>query len=134
MYLHPKSPETVSLRVDCRHLQRPGLHLAALRFEVGKRCSRPFRRDQLHRGRCRPCEYPCAVVFWDALQDILQAQATYAATGEWRGAFKPLPMEKAPENWIAQWERVGHLQRREAALNMDKKTVMYDALSGIRAA
>ncbi len=73
-------------------------------------------------------------LFWDALQDILQAQAVYSVTGEWQGAFKPLPARKDPQVWLNQWERVGHLQRREGALNMDKKTVMYDVLSGIRAA
>lgn len=73
-------------------------------------------------------------LFWEALQDILQAQAAYTVTGEWRGAFKPVPAQKSPEVWLKQWDRVGHLQRREAALNMDKKTVMYDALSGIRTA
>lgn len=73
-------------------------------------------------------------LFWEALQDILQAQAVFSATGDWRGAFKPLPAAKSPNVWMSQWERIGHLQRREAALNMDKKTVMYEALSGIRAA
>lgn len=73
-------------------------------------------------------------LFWEALQDVLHAQAVYATTGVWNGAFKPLPTSKPKETWVAQWERMGYLQRREAALNMDKKTVMYDALSGIRAA
>ncbi len=79
-------------------------------------------------------EAAARTLFWEALQDIIQAQAVYSATGEWRGAFKPLPARKSPEVWLAQWERLGHLQNREDALNMDKKTVMYDALSGIRAA
>lgn len=73
-------------------------------------------------------------LFWEALQDILQAQAVYAATGEWHSAFKPLPVSKPSQTWQKMWERVGHLQNREAALNMDKKTVMLDALSSIRAA
>lgn len=73
-------------------------------------------------------------LFWEALQDVIQAQATFSATGEWRGAFKPLPSQKPTDVWLKQWDRIGHLQRREAALNMDKKTVMYNALSGIRAA
>lgn len=73
-------------------------------------------------------------LFLDCLQDILKAQAVFSETGEWAGAFKPLPIQKSPETWIAQWERIRHLQQRESALNMDKKTVMYDALSGIRAA
>ncbi len=77
---------------------------------------------------------PSRTLFWEALQDIVRAQASYVVTGKWEGAFKPLPVRKPAEKWMQQWERICHLQEREGALNMDKKTVMYDALSGIRAA
>ncbi len=72
-------------------------------------------------------------LFWEALQDILQAQARFAATGVWSGAFKPLPVTKTPASWEALWSKCVHLQNREQALNMDKKSVMYDVLSSIRA-
>lgn len=73
-------------------------------------------------------------LFWEALQDVLQAQSVYSVTGEWHGAFKPLPVTKSPEIWQKLWDKVGEMQRLEAAINMDKKTVMSDTLSAIRAA
>lgn len=71
-------------------------------------------------------------MFWDALQDILQAQTRFMATGLWEGAFKPLPVSKSPDTWHRLWERAGYLQNREDALNMDKKTVMLDMLTEMR--
>jgi len=73
-------------------------------------------------------------LFWEALQDVLQAQSVYSVTGEWHGAFKPLPVTKPPEVWQKLWDKVGEMQRVEAAINMDKKTVMSDTLAAIRAA
>ena len=73
-------------------------------------------------------------LFWEALQDIIHAQARFAATGNWTGAFKPLPVTKTPATWEALWSKCLHLQNREMALNMDKKSVMYDVLSAIRSA
>ena len=73
-------------------------------------------------------------LFWDCLQDILQEQASFTVTGEWNSAFKPLPTVKSPEAWMALWEKIGHWQTVESAINMDKKTVMLTALSEIRAA
>jgi len=73
-------------------------------------------------------------LFWEALQDVLQAQARFAVTGEWKGAFKPLPVKKPPQTWEQLWQKCLHLQNREQALNMDKKSVMFEVLSSIRAA
>ncbi|NNE58728.1 MAG: DNA polymerase III subunit delta' [Hellea sp.] len=73
-------------------------------------------------------------LFWEALQDILQYQARFATTGQWDGAFKPLPIEKLPQVWERLWQKACHLQNREAALNMDKKSVMIEMLSSIRSA
>ncbi len=73
-------------------------------------------------------------MFWEALQDILQAQACFSATGKWQSAFNPLPVEKSPEVWEKLWQKSCHLQNREQALNMDKKSVMIDILTSIRAA
>ena len=73
-------------------------------------------------------------LFWEALQDILQAQSVFSVTGEWHGAFQPLPVSKTPQVWQRLWDKVGEMQRLEAAINMDKKTVMSDTLSAIRAA
>lgn len=71
-------------------------------------------------------------LFWEALQDILQAQTQYVVTGQWNSALKPLPVLKTPEVWQGLWERALYLQQREDALNMDKKTVMLDMLSELR--
>lgn len=73
-------------------------------------------------------------LFWDGLQDVLQAQASYAVTGEWRSAFKPLPADKPAQIWMSLWKKVSDWQRIESGINMDKKTVMLTALSEIRAA
>jgi len=73
-------------------------------------------------------------MFWEALQDILQAQACFSATGDWQSAFHPLPVQKSPEVWEKLWQKTCHFQNREQALNMDKKSVMIDVLSSIRAA
>lgn len=73
-------------------------------------------------------------LFWEALQDMLQAQARFTMTGDWQSAFKPFPVTKTPENWQDLWAKCIHLQNREQALNMDKKAVMYDVLSSIRRA
>ncbi|MGB0908676.1 MAG: DNA polymerase III subunit delta' [Maricaulaceae bacterium] len=72
-------------------------------------------------------------LFWDSLQDILQCQAAYSMTGEWTGAFKPLPVSKSPEKWMQLWHKTCEWQRVEDAINMDKKTVMLTAISEIRA-
>lgn len=73
-------------------------------------------------------------LFWEALQDVLQAQSVFTVTGEWHGAFKPLPVSKSPQVWQNLWDKVGEMQRLETAINMDKKTVMSNTLSDIRAA
>ncbi len=73
-------------------------------------------------------------LFWEALQDVIQTQARFSATGEWLGAFKPLPVEKSADVWEGLWQKCCHLQSREQALNMDKKAVMLDMLSSIRSA
>ena len=76
---------------------------------------------------------PARALFWEALQDLLQAQSVYSVTGEWHGAFKPLPVSKSPEVWQSLWDKVCQIPRLEAGLNMDKKTVMSETLSSIRA-
>lgn len=107
------------LRPLTRYLASLDRHDAALDHQVSNALSLANAKDN-------------RTLFWDALQDILQAQAIFTATGEWRGAFKPLPVQKPVETWQKLWERAGFLQEREGALNMDKKTIMLDILSEIR--
>lgn len=73
-------------------------------------------------------------MFWEALQDILQAQSVYSATGDWNNAFKPLPADKTPQAWLKAWETVQSNRKAEAAVNLDKTASMFDTLSMIRAA
>ena len=73
-------------------------------------------------------------LFWDALQDTLQQQAVSGHTGHWDSPVPQGQATKRSETWRQHWERVVHIQNREAALNMDKKTVMVDVLSAIRSA
>ncbi len=70
--------------------------------------------------------------FFEAIQDVLQAQSIFTITGEWKAAFAPLPIQRAALDWEKLWRRACFLQERESALNMDKKTVMLDLLSEIR--
>jgi len=67
-------------------------------------------------------------LFWEALQDILQAQAVFSATGEWHSAFNPLPVSKPPQAWQSAWETAKENQRVEAAINLDKTAVMFDTI------
>jgi len=73
-------------------------------------------------------------LFWEALQDVLQAQTRFSVTGEWIGAFKPLPITKTASQWHGLWEKSGEMQIVSNALNMDMKTVLYDMFAGMRAA
>ncbi len=73
-------------------------------------------------------------LFWEALEDVLQSQAIFSVTGEWRGAFKPLPVSKPPKTWARLREQVTETHQREQAINLDKTAVMFDTLSAIRAA
>lgn len=73
-------------------------------------------------------------LFWDALTDVVQAQAVYAGTGEWTSAFAPLKLSRPPQFWLSLWDELREKQRMEAALNMDKKTVMLSAMAALRTA
>ena len=73
-------------------------------------------------------------LFWEGLQDLLHAEALHSYHGEWTSAFRPSGARKSPDTWNDLWRKALHLQERESALNMDKKTVLFDALSAIRAA
>ncbi|WP_409433965.1 DNA polymerase III subunit delta' [Litorimonas sp. RW-G-Af-16] len=73
-------------------------------------------------------------MFWEGLADILQHQAVFSVTGEWTGAFKPLPVAKSPQTWAKLSEQVVETQQRESAINLDKIAAMFDTLSAIRTA
>ncbi len=84
-------------------------------------------------GLASPSAGSARTLFWDALTDIVQAQAIYASTGRWETALEPLKLSRPQSHWLALWERLQDLQRTEGALNMDKKTVMLSALAALRA-
>lgn len=72
-------------------------------------------------------------LFWDGLDEILRAQAVYAATGEWESAFEPISLQKKSEDWIKLKSDLNDLRMAQAGLNMNKKTVLLNALSQIGA-
>ena len=48
------------------------------------------------------------MLFWEALQDVLQAQTRFCATGTWQGAFKPLPVNCESSGRIEEATKAGH--------------------------
>lgn len=80
-----------------------------------------------------PSNEAARALFWDALSDIVQAQAAYGATGERGASFPPLRLERSPSFWLNLWDKLADMKSAEAGLNMDKKTVMLGALGAMRA-
>jgi DNA polymerase-3 subunit delta' len=72
-------------------------------------------------------------LFWDGLQDTIQANAVHAATGSYSGAFGPAPLSRSAAIWQANYMQVQDVQRAEAAINLDKTSAMFGLLSSIRA-
>lgn len=73
-------------------------------------------------------------LFWDALIDVLQAQAVQAGTGEWTGPFDPSTAQKSSGTWITLAERAQQTRAAETGINLDKTAALYDLLSRVRAA
>jgi DNA polymerase-3 subunit delta' len=73
-------------------------------------------------------------LFWDALIDVLQAQSTFAATGDWTGPFDPVAARKSPQSWLKMVEIAQSTRAAEAGINLNKTAAMFDLLSRIRAA
>lgn len=73
-------------------------------------------------------------LFWDALLDVLHAQAVYAATGEWSGPFQPIAAEKSAGAWVRLAETARDTRAAEAGINLDKTAALYDFLGKVRAA
>ena len=70
-------------------------------------------------------------LFWDALDELIGAQAVYAATGEWNSAYEPISLQKSTDAWIALKNDLHNMRMAQAGLNMNKKTVLLNALSQI---
>jgi len=68
-------------------------------------------------------------LFWDALDEMVGAQARYAATGEWTSAYGPISLQKSTEAWIDLKNDLYSMRMAQAGLNMNKKTVLLNALS-----
>ena len=73
-------------------------------------------------------------LFWDALIDVLHAQAVYAATGQWSGPFEPIAAVKSAGAWVSLSERAQQTRAAEAGINLDKTAALYDLLTQVRAA
>ena len=73
-------------------------------------------------------------LFWDALIDVLQAQAVYAATGDWRGPFEPIEAQKPPQVWADLAAMAQATRAAEIGINLDKTASLFDVLGKVRAA
>lgn len=72
-------------------------------------------------------------LFWDGLQSTLRAQAIYAATGEWSGAFEPIALDRSPDQWADIRKQLDQMRLAGAGLNMNKKNVLLQGLMQIGA-
>ena len=73
-------------------------------------------------------------LFWDVLEDSVQALAVYSETGQWNGAFAAPQSKKSSKRWLKAWSMVRDQKAVEAAINTDKTATMLNTLSAIRAA
>ena len=89
---------------------------------------------QISQALARHDRRPYRLLFWEVLSDLLQAQARYTVSGEWRSAFKPFPASKPAKNWVELANRITNLARQADELNMDHTSVMMTALNEIRSA
>ena len=70
-------------------------------------------------------------LFWDALEDILKAQAIYGGTGEWQSAHKPMALGHDVQTWLRLSVELKNMRAAQSGLNMNKKTVLLQALTMI---
>lgn len=73
-------------------------------------------------------------LFWDVLEDSIQACAIHSQTGIWEGAFSAPSRQKPTEKWLEAWSIVRDQKAVEAAINTDKTATMLNTLNAIRAA
>ncbi len=74
------------------------------------------------------------LMFWQCLADLLEAQAHFTISGEWRSAFKPFPVSKPADVWAVLSARIKQLAGQSEGLNMDHMSVIMTALNEIRSA
>ncbi len=72
-------------------------------------------------------------LFWDGLESTLHAQAIYAATGEWSGAFEPIALGRSPDQWADIRKQLDNMRLAGAGLNMNKKNVLLQGMMQIGA-
>lgn len=73
-------------------------------------------------------------LFWDVLEDNIQACATFSQTGRWEGAFAPPQITKSAQDWVKAWSHIREQKLKEAAINLNKTATMLNTLSAVRAA
>lgn len=73
-------------------------------------------------------------LFWDVLEDSIQACAIYSQTGHWEGAFSAPEVKKTASKWLEAWTLIRDQKNAESAINMDKTATLLNTLSAIRAA
>ena len=72
-------------------------------------------------------------LFWDGLQSTLHAQAVYASTGEWTGAFEPIALGRSPDQWADIRKDLDNMRLAGAGLNMNKKNVLLQGMMQVGA-
>lgn len=138
------SPEMVEA---CARLSRGGPGKAVALAQNAKEVLMPLKRfmDSLSGGRdsvdmaiakslAPQTSAVARALFWDVLEDSVQACAIYSQTGVWEGAFAAPPLVKSPEKWVDAWNTIRDQKTVEAAINTDKTATMLNTLSAVRAA
>ncbi len=138
------SPEMVEA---CARLSRGGPGKAVALAQNAKEVLMPLKRfmDSLSGGRdsvdmaiakslAPQTSAVARALFWDVLEDSVQACAIYSQTGVWEGAFAAPTLVKSPEKWVDAWNTIRDQKTVEAAINTDKTATMLNTLSAVRAA
>lgn len=73
-------------------------------------------------------------LFWEALFEVLSAQAIYTATGERDGHFSPISLLRSPDDWILLRTELQSLRTAHDDLNMNTKAVFLDTFAALDAA
>ena len=70
-------------------------------------------------------------LFWEALEVTIKAQAIYGGTGEWTSAYKPMALGHDLKTWLRLSTELKNMRAAQSGLNMNKKTVLLQALTMI---
>ena len=72
-------------------------------------------------------------LFWEIMDRLISAQAIYTATGEWTLPGDPIAKQSTVSHWLDLQRAFKDMRGAQAGLNMNKKTVLLDALTRLSA-